>query len=62
MSEAVNGCPGLAGPPLGVFARYLTARVLICILVGLLIWVTIIPMLAKVDFAALHEVRRGAHG
>ena len=26
--------------------------------VGLLIWVMIIPMLMKVDFGALHEVRR----
>src|SRR5690349_11362548 len=25
--------------------------------VGLLIWVMIIPMLAKIDFGALHEVR-----
>ena len=28
--------------------------------VGLLIWVMIIPMLVKIDFAALHQV--GAHG
>ena len=30
--------------------------------VGLLIWVMIIPMLVKVDFAALHEVRQHGRG
>ncbi len=30
--------------------------------VGLLIWVMIIPMLVKVDFGALHEVRQHARG
>ena len=30
--------------------------------VGVLIWLMIIPMLVKVDFAALHEVRRHARG
>jgi ACR3 family arsenite transporter len=30
--------------------------------VGVLIWVMIIPMLVKVDFAALHEVRRHVRG
>ena len=30
--------------------------------IGLLIWVMIIPMLMKVDFKALHEVRRHARG
>jgi ACR3 family arsenite transporter len=30
--------------------------------VGLLIWVMIIPMLMKVDFAALHEVRQHVRG
>jgi ACR3 family arsenite transporter len=30
--------------------------------VGLLIWVMIIPMLVKVDFAALHEVKRHVRG
>src|SRR5512135_1831932 len=30
--------------------------------VGLLIWVMIIPMLVKVDFAALHEVRKHVRG
>jgi ACR3 family arsenite transporter len=47
---------------MSVFERYLTVWVFVCILVGLLIWVMIIPMLVKVDFAALHEVRRGAYG
>jgi ACR3 family arsenite transporter len=30
--------------------------------VGLLIWIMIIPMLVKVDFSALHEVRRHVRG
>ncbi len=30
--------------------------------VGILIWVMIIPMLAKVDFGALHEVRQHIRG
>src|SRR5512134_1144555 len=30
--------------------------------VGLLIWVMIIPMLMKVDFGALHEVRQHGRG
>ena len=30
--------------------------------VGLLIWVMIIPMLVKVDFGALHEVREHVRG
>ncbi|MBL8454289.1 MAG: arsenical-resistance protein, partial [Zoogloea sp.] len=30
--------------------------------VGLLIWVMIIPMLMKVDFGALHEVRQHVRG
>ncbi|HUW76716.1 MAG TPA: arsenical-resistance protein, partial [Gallionella sp.] len=30
--------------------------------VGLLIWVMIIPMLVKVDFGALHEVRQHVRG
>ena len=69
---------------LGIFERYLTLWVFLCILVGIawghfspgmfqtignieiyrvnvpvavLIWVMIIPMLLKVDFKALHEVR-----
>ncbi len=72
------------GAPLGVFERYLTVWVFLCIVtgialgqllpgvfqavgrmeiarvnipVGLLIWVMIIPMLVKIDFGALHQVR-----
>ena len=74
-----------AGAPLGVFERYLTLWVFLCIGAGIglghffpsafqaigrmevarvnlpvatLIWLMIIPMLLKVDFGALHEVRR----
>ncbi|XQE68093.1 ACR3 family arsenite efflux transporter [Pseudomonas sp. P3C3] len=75
--------------PLGVFERYLSLWVLLCIgagtllglaapeaahlvgalevaqvniPVGLLIWVMIIPMLMKIDFTALHEVRQQKAG
>lgn len=80
-----------ATPPLtmGVFERYLTVWVFLCIVagialgqllpaafqaigrmeiarvnlpVGVLIWVMIIPMLVKVDFAALGEVRKHVKG
>jgi ACR3 family arsenite transporter len=78
-----------AGAPMSVFERYLTAWVLICILigigvgqcfphvfqvigaleiarvnlpVGLLIWVMIIPMLLKIDFGALHQVKEHVRG
>ena len=71
-------------PALGIFERYLTLWVFLCILTGItlghflpepfqaigrteifrvnipvavLIWIMIIPMLLKVDFRALHEVR-----
>ncbi|HIJ84028.1 MAG TPA: ACR3 family arsenite efflux transporter [Magnetococcales bacterium] len=74
---------------MGIFERYLTVWVLICIVagvllgqaapalfqtigqlevaqvnlpVGLLIWVMIIPMLVKVDFGALHEVKKHVRG
>ncbi len=74
-----------AGAPLGVFERYLTLWVFLCIGAGIglghlfpaafqaiggmevarvnlpvaaLIWLMIIPMLLKVDFSALHTVRR----
>lgn len=73
-----------AGAALGVFERWLTLWVALCIVagvvlgqlfpapfqalgrmevarvnlpVGLLIWVMIIPMLMKIDFAALHQVK-----
>jgi len=75
--------------PMGVFERYLSVWVFLCILVGIamgqwlpaifqaigrmevakvnlpvgvLIWVMIIPMLVKVDFAALGEVRSHVKG
>jgi ACR3 family arsenite transporter len=82
LCEPVNQKP--TAPALGVFERYLTAWVFLCILTGItlghflpgpfqvighteifrvnipvavLIWIMIIPMLLKVDFRALHEVR-----
>jgi ACR3 family arsenite transporter len=90
----VNGSPAVATAadaiaPMGVFERYLSVWVLLCIVagivlgqaapgvaqalgrievarvnlpVGLLIWVMIIPMLMRVDFGALGEVRRHARG
>ncbi len=78
-----------AGAPMGVFERYLTLWVAVCIVVGialgqwlpgvfqavarlevaqvnlpvgLLIWVMIIPMLVKVDFGALGQVRQHLRG
>jgi ACR3 family arsenite transporter len=78
-----------AGAPLGLFERYLSLWVFLCIVagtllglsvpaaaqavgalevaqvnipVGVLIWVMIIPMLMKIDFAALHEVREQKAG
>lgn len=78
-----------SGAPLGVFERYLTLWVALCIgagtllglyapaaaqavgalevaqvnlPVGVLIWVMIIPMLMKIDFGALHEVRQQKAG
>jgi ACR3 family arsenite transporter len=74
---------------MGLFERYLTVWVFLCIVagialgqilpdlfqtigrmeiakvnlpVGLLIWVMIVPMLVKVDFSALHEVRQHIRG
>lgn len=74
---------------MNLFERYLTAWVLLCIVigialgqafpgafqtigelqvakvnvpVGILIWVMIIPMLVKVDFGALHEIRQHVRG
>jgi ACR3 family arsenite transporter len=46
--------------PFQMLGRLEVARVNIP--VGLLIWVMIIPMLIKVDFGALHEVRRHVRG
>jgi len=77
------------GAPMGVFERYLTVWVFLCIVVGivlgqlfpalfqavgrlevarvnlpvgLLIWVMIIPMLLKIDFRALHQVKEHWRG
>jgi ACR3 family arsenite transporter len=77
-------CEVSARPPLGIFERWLTLWVALCIItgvalgqlapapfqwlgrmeiaqvnlpVGLLVWVMIIPMLLKIDFSALHQVR-----
>jgi len=50
----------LLSAPFQVLGRMEVARVNIP--VGLLIWVMIIPMLVKVDFGALHEVRRHVRG
>jgi ACR3 family arsenite transporter len=86
MSAHVQAAPVAAAPAaMGIFERYLTVWVFLCIIagialgqllpgvfqtigrmevaqvnlpVGLLIWVMIIPMLLKVDFGALHQVRR----
>ncbi|HSN70498.1 MAG TPA: ACR3 family arsenite efflux transporter [Steroidobacteraceae bacterium] len=79
----------LEGAKLGVFERYLTVWVALCIVcglalgqafpalfqaigrlevarvnlpVGLLIWAMIVPMLIKIDFGRLHEVRQHARG
>ncbi len=49
-----------ASPEIQAIARIQIAQVNLP--VGLLIWVMIIPMLIKVDFAALHEVRRHVRG
>jgi ACR3 family arsenite transporter len=77
------------GADMGVFERYLTVWVLLCIVAGiglgsllstpfqvigslklaevnipvaLLIWLMIIPMLLKIDFGALHQVREHWRG
>ena len=74
-----------AGLPMGIFERYLTLWVFLCIVVGIalghflpdtfqaiggmevakvnlpvavLIWLMIIPMLLKIDFSALHHVKK----
>ncbi len=84
-SETVIEAP----QPMGMFARYLTLWVALCIIAGialghlfpglfqalgrmeiarvnipvaLLIWLMIVPMLLKVDFTALHQVREHWRG
>ena len=86
--EATAALPG-ARPTIGVFERWLTLWVALCIVagialgqlapapfqalgrmeiarvnvpVGLLIWVMIIPMLLRIDFAAIGQVRSHARG
>ncbi len=78
-----------AGSPMGIFERYLTLWVFLCIAAGVglgqvfpgffhfvggmelasinlpvavLIWLMVIPMLLKIDFAALHRVREHWRG
>ncbi len=78
-----------ARPALGIFERWLTLWVFLCIVagillgqlfpvlfqaigrmeiarvnlpVGILIWVMMIPMLIRIDFGALHQVREHARG
>lgn len=59
---------GTAAPAfsMSVFERYLTVWVLLCIVagiaLGLLTWVMVIPMLLKVDFGALGQVRQHWRG
>jgi ACR3 family arsenite transporter len=87
--EGVAALPTAARPAIGLFERWLTLWVFLCIVVGialgqffpvpfqalgrmevakvnlpvgLLIWVMIIPMLLKIDFAALGQVRQHARG
>ena len=83
MTSAADTARRGAAPGLGIFERYLTVWVALCILAGIvlgrlmpgpfqmlgrmtvaevnipvavLIWLMIVPMLLKVDFAALHRV------
>jgi len=87
--SAVAPAPAAGRPAMGLFERWLTLWVFLCIAagvalgevipgpvqalgrlevarvnipVGLLIWVMIVPMLLKIDFRALHEVRRQWRG
>jgi len=83
------GTQTAARPALGIFERWLTLWVFLCIVagilagqlfpelfqtvgrieiarvnlpVGILIWVMIIPMLIRIDFGALHQVRQHVRG
>lgn len=91
MKAAAQALPGEAssGDALGLFGRWLTLWVFLCIVagialgqlfpapfqalgrmeiarvnipVGLLIWVMIVPMLLKIDFGALYQVRQHWRG
>ncbi len=87
MSEALTtAAPSINAPSMGLFERYLTLWVALCIVVGIalgrlipgvfhmlgtaevahvnlpvavLVWLMVIPMLLKIDLAALGQV--GAH-
>jgi arsenite transporter len=87
MSEAIlTAAPSIKAPSMGLFERYLTLWVALCIVVGIalgrlipgvfhllgtaevahvnlpvavLVWLMVIPMLLKIDLAALGTV--GAH-
>ena len=88
MSETIAVVPGKA-PSMGVFERYLTLWVALCIVAGIalgqavpgvfhalgaatvaqvnlpvavLVWLVIVPMLLKIDLAALGQVRRHWRG
>jgi arsenite transporter len=88
MSEAAAAAPGKA-PSMGMFERYLTLWVALCIIVGIalgqtvpgvfqalgaatvaqvnlpvavLVWLMIIPMLLKIDLAALGQVKEHWRG
>src|SRR3984957_369960 len=88
MSEAAAVAPSKA-PSMGMFERYLTLWVALCIIVGIalgqtvpgvfqalgaatvaqvnlpvavLVWLMIIPMLLKIDLAALGQVKEHWHG
>ena len=89
MTQAAAALPADRRPAIGVFERWLTLWVALCIVagvalgqlapaafqalgrmeiarvnvpVGLLVWVMIIPMLLRIDFAAIGQVRRHVRG
>jgi ACR3 family arsenite transporter len=88
-TTAAAGAAAAEGPALGLFERYLTIWVALCIVAGIglghwlpglfqaigraevakvnlpvavLIWLMIIPMLLKIDVAALHQVKEHWRG
>jgi ACR3 family arsenite transporter len=88
-ADLANGATVAEAPAIGVFERWLTLWVFLCIVagvllgqalpgpvralgamevarvnipVGFLIWVMIIPMLLKIDFGALHQVKDHVKG
>ena len=89
MSSTPEAVEGSSQPAMGVFERYLSLWVALCIVAGIalghffpgpfqffgqlevaqvnlpvavLIWLMIIPMLLKVDFGAMHEIRQHWRG